>query len=235
MNHDQLQLSVDALLALAVTEAEAREMAELPSLNEMNRAFEPSTAFQAKIERVIRKNDKKERRRKTRFYIKRTSTVLAASVALFSCVMLPVRAVRQAVVETFIEWRDKFSSIVFSSKDNAVTELPGTIELEYVPEGYQLQETVSFDRSFFNLKYTNNTTNYFSVSITVIGDNYVENIDNEHSQYYSLEFDGNQALWVACQEGSNFLIWNKDNLAYNVSGSLDIAELVCIAQGINFS
>ncbi|WP_102049715.1 DUF4367 domain-containing protein [Pygmaiobacter massiliensis] len=235
MNHDQLQLSVDALLALAVTEAEAREMAELPSLNEMNRAFEPSTAFQARIERVIRKNDKKERRRKTRFYIKRTSTVLAASVALFSCVMLPVRAVRQAVVETFIEWRDKFSSIVFSSKDNAVTELPGTIELEYVPEGYQLQETVSFDRSFFNLKYTNNTTNYFSVSITVIGDNYVENVDNEHSQYYSLEFDGNQALWVACQDGSNFLIWNKDNLAYNVSGSLDIAELVCIAQGINFS
>lgn len=235
MNHDQLQLSVDALLALAVTEAEAREMAELPSLNEMNRAFEPSTAFQARIERVIRKNDKKERRRKTRFYIKRTSTVLAASVALFSCVMLPVRAVRQAVVETFIEWRDKFSSIVFSSQDNAVTELPGTIELEYVPEGYQLQETVSFDRSFFNLKYTNNTTNYFSVSITVIGDNYVENIDNEHSQYYSLEFDGNQALWVACQDGSNFLIWNKDNLAYNVSGSLDIAELVCIAQGINFS
>ena len=99
MNHDQLQLSVDALLALAVTEAEAREMAELPSLDEMNRAFEPSAAFQAKIERVIRKNDKKERRRKTRFYIKRTSTVLAASVALFSCVMLPVRAVRQAVVE----------------------------------------------------------------------------------------------------------------------------------------
>lgn len=235
MNHDQLQLSVDALLALAVTEAEAREMAELPSLDEMNRAFEPSTAFQTRIERVIRKNDKKERRRKTRFYIKRTSTVLAASVALFSCVMLPVRAVRQAVVETFIEWRDKFSSIVFSSQDNAVTELPGTIELEYVPEGYQLQETVSFDRSFFNLKYTNNTTNYFSVSITVIGDNYVENIDNEHSQYYSLEFDGNQALWVACQDGSNFLIWNKDNLAYNVSGSLDIAELVCIAQGINFS
>lgn len=235
MNHDQLQLSVDALLAFAVTEAEAREMAELPSLNEMNRAFEPSTAFQARIERVIRKNDKKERRRKTCFYIKRTSTVLAASVALFSCVMLPVRAVRQAVVETFIEWRDKFSSIVFSSQDNAVTELPGTIELEYVPEGYQLQETVSFDRSFFNLKYTNNTTNYFSVSITVIGDNYVENVDNEHSQYYSLEFDGNQALWVACQDGSNFLIWNKDNLAYNVSGSLDIAELVCIAQGINFS
>ncbi len=235
MNHDQLQLSVDALLALAVMEAEVREMAELPSLNEMNRNFDPSTAFQARIKRVIRKKDKKERRRKTNFYIKRTLTVLAASVALFSCVMLPVKAVRQSVVETFIEWRDKFSSIVFSSKGNAVTELPGTIELKYVPKGYQLQETVSFDRSFFKLKYTNDARNYFSVSITVIGDNYINNVDNEHSQYYSLEFDGIQALWVAGQDESNFLIWNKDNLAYNVSGSLDITELICIAQGISFS
>lgn len=42
MNDDKIRISPDALIAMIVTEAQDRELARMPSLEEMNEDFQPS-------------------------------------------------------------------------------------------------------------------------------------------------------------------------------------------------
>ncbi len=48
MNDDKIRISPDALIAMIVTEAQDRELARMPSLEEMNEDFQPSEKFQRK-------------------------------------------------------------------------------------------------------------------------------------------------------------------------------------------
>ena len=50
MNDDKIRISPDALIAMIVTEAQDRELAQMPSLEEMNEDFQPSEKFQRKME-----------------------------------------------------------------------------------------------------------------------------------------------------------------------------------------
>ena len=45
MNDDKIRISPDALIAMIVTEAQDRELAQMPSLEEMNEDFQPSEKF----------------------------------------------------------------------------------------------------------------------------------------------------------------------------------------------
>lgn len=54
MNDDKIRISPDALIAMIVTEAQDRELARMPSLEEMNEDFQPSEKFQRKMEALVR-------------------------------------------------------------------------------------------------------------------------------------------------------------------------------------
>lgn len=53
MNDDKIRISPDALIAMIVTEAQDRELARMPSLEEMNEDFQPSEKFQRKMEALF--------------------------------------------------------------------------------------------------------------------------------------------------------------------------------------
>ena len=53
MNDDKIRISPDALIAMIVTEAQDRELAQMPSLEEMNEDFQPSEKFQRKMEALV--------------------------------------------------------------------------------------------------------------------------------------------------------------------------------------
>ena len=114
MNDDKIRISPDALIAMIVTEAQDRELAQMPSLEEMNEDFQPSEKFQRKMEALVRDTKRKAERKKRLLDIKRFFITLTAAISIFSCTMLPVKAVREAVITTLIEWHDKFVSIIYS-------------------------------------------------------------------------------------------------------------------------
>ena len=107
-NDDKIRISPDALIAMIVTEAQDRELARMPSLEEMNEDFQPSEKFQRKMEALVRDTKRKAERKKRLLGIKRFFITLTAAISIFSCTMLPVKAVREAVITTLIEWHDKF-------------------------------------------------------------------------------------------------------------------------------
>lgn len=111
MNDDKIRISPDALIAMIVTEAQDRELARMPSLEEMNEDFQPSEKFQRKMEALVRDTKRKAERKKRLLNVKRFFITLTAAISIFSCTMLPVKAVREAVITTLIEWHDKFVSI----------------------------------------------------------------------------------------------------------------------------
>ena len=111
MNDDKIRISPDALIAMIVTEAQDRELARMPSLEEMNEDFQPSEKFQRKMEALVRDTKRKAEREKQLLNVKRFFITLTAAISIFSCTMLPVKAVREAVITTLIEWHDKFVSI----------------------------------------------------------------------------------------------------------------------------
>ena len=112
MNDDKIRISPDALIAMIVTEAQNRELAQMPSLEEMNEDFQPSEKFQRKMEALVRDTKRKANRKQRLLDIKHLFITLTAVISIFSCTMLPVRAVREAVITTLIEWHDKFVSII---------------------------------------------------------------------------------------------------------------------------
>ena len=95
MNDDKIRISPDALIAMIVTEAQDRELAQMPSLEEMNEDFQPSEKFQRKMEALVRDTKRKAEREKQLLNVKRFFITLAAAISIFSCTMLPVKAVRE--------------------------------------------------------------------------------------------------------------------------------------------
>lgn len=59
MNDDKIRISPDALITMIVTEAQNRELAQMPSLEEMNEAFHPSEKFLGKMDSLVRETKSK--------------------------------------------------------------------------------------------------------------------------------------------------------------------------------
>ena len=80
---DKIRISPDALIAMIVTEAQDRELARMPSLEEMNEDFQPSEKFQRKMEALVRDTKRKAERKKRLLNVKRFFITLTAAISIF--------------------------------------------------------------------------------------------------------------------------------------------------------
>lgn len=81
MNDDKIRISPDALIAMIVTEAQDRELARMPSLEEMNEDFQPSEKFQRKMEALVRDTKRKAERKKRLLNVKRLQMIFLFSLS----------------------------------------------------------------------------------------------------------------------------------------------------------
>lgn len=113
--------------------------------------------------------------------------------------------------------------------------MPQSVMLSYLPSGFTLTEVSEpQDVGHYYAAYDNAETGAF-FSVTVISIEGVQQValDDEYSQYYSLSFDGHDAIWGDMFDGQmNVLLWEHDKLSYTVDGSISLHELIKIAQGI---
>ena len=159
MNDDKIRISPDALIAMIVTEAQDRELAQMPSLEEMNEDFQPSEKFQRKMEALVRDTKRKAEREKQLLNVKRFFITLTAAISIFSCTMLPVKAVREAVITTLIEWHDKFVSIIYVNEESSVSTFH--ITPSYIPEGFSQVESSDKFNSIYYSQFKNPSNDWF--------------------------------------------------------------------------
>lgn len=227
----EVRISTDAMIALVVAEAEAREMAALPSLQEMNEAFRPSERFQKKMDKLFHRIKSKEQMRRWRRALRRTAISIAALVTVFTCAMMPVEAVREAVVTTLIEWHDEFMTVVYSSDTSNGRTLPGEIELGYIPDGFYEEELYAQDPNSLSVEYVDGF-DYFFIQITQFDGMQQISLDNEYTTYYSIQFDSHDAIWGSREDGINLLTWSNNDFVYYMSSTLALNELIKIAEDI---
>lgn len=230
MNDDKIRISPDALIAMIVTEAQDRELAQMPSLEEMNEDFQPSEKFQRKMEALVHDTKRKAERKKRLLDIKRFFITLTAAISIFSCTMLPVKAVREAVITTLIEWHDKFVSIIYVNEESPVSTFH--ITPSYIPSGFSQIESSGESTGHYYGQFQNSAGDWFSLRVFPVENTQTISWDNEFSSYYSISFDSNQAIWGIMDDGSNTLLWESNFLAFQVRGNLNITELIKISEGI---
>ena len=230
MNDDKIRISPDALIAMFVTEAQDRELARMPSLEEMNEDFQPSEKFQRKMEALVRDTKRKAERKKRLLNVKRFFITLTAAISIFSCTMLPVKAVREAVITTLIEWNDKFLSIIYVNDGPSVTAFH--ITPSYIPDGFSLAELPDESSDFYYGQFNDSDNNWFDIIVLPIGNTQETFLDSEFSTYYSINFNGIQAIWGVMNDESNILLWESGTLSFQVCGNLDLTELIKISEEI---
>ena len=86
---NEIRMSADALIALVMAEAEAREMAAMPGPEAMGAAFQPSQRFEKKMRRLLRQARWKKQKREA---------LLCGSVMLANCVAVSLLAVAALLV-----------------------------------------------------------------------------------------------------------------------------------------
>ena len=123
--NNEIRITPDALISLVVTEAEERELAAMPSLKEMNAQFNPSKQFQDKMERLLKRARREEGWKQIWKPTRKVLITFTSIVTVLAFALLPVKAVQDAVVDTFVQWRDGFMSIIYSvESENSPLNLP---------------------------------------------------------------------------------------------------------------
>lgn len=236
--NDKIRISADALIAMVVTEAEARELEKMPSVEEMDDAFQPSEQFLKKMEKLVKKADSKRKHKKIRHGIKKALIVAATAMSIFFCMLLPVQAVRESVVDTLVKWQDKFMTIVFSIEDTS-SYAPESITVSYIPSGFSLSNPEIRDSSTYYARYSNTDGDWLIIHSLKIDGIQDISLDNEYSTYYPLQFQSHEttheAIWGIMKDHSNTLIWNDHGLCFQISGTIDLSEIIKVAESIDIS
>ena len=125
-------------------------------------------------------------------------------------------------------------SVIFSSEGTTAQGFLPTIFLGYIPEGFT-EEVSSNDNEQYYSYFSGPDNRSFFVNVIPIEKSQEVYLDNEHTTYYSLEFDSQQALWGTSEDEANTLVWNSKGLSFVVSGHLDLSEIIKIAENISLS
>lgn len=232
MADDKIRISTDALITMVVTEAEERELEQMPPIEALDEEFQPSEEFQKKMEILLQKARKQEKHKKWMNDTKKGLVSLMACISVFSCVMLPVKDVRSAVVNTLIQWKEQFVTIIFSTDEQFIGSPRWKIEPTYIPNGFTTKEERIKENGDYNGQFEDDGGNMIFIRVASIKDEKAFYLDNEFARYYSIEFASHPAIWGIMRDGTNVLIWEENSLAYAVSGDIDIAELIKVSENI---
>ena len=230
---NEIRMSADALIALVMAEAEAREMAAMPGPEAMGAAFQPSQRFEKKMGRLLRQARWKKQKREALRAARRMFVAVTTVVTVFTCMLMPARAVREAVVSTVMNWREQFVEVVFEHEQDADSAIfLHDVELTYIPEGFSLVESANITNSRFRAEYLSPNGEWIIVRILPIHNEQALAMDDEFSTYYRLSTNEIDAIWGITKEESNTLVWEKDDFTFQISASNDLSELFIIAEGI---
>ena len=226
IDKDKNEKLFDALLAVAVFQAFRQEMEQLPSNKELNRAYKPSPELEIQIKKHIKRSRIKAKRKHFAKSLGRAVTYIAIIFTLLTTAALSVEATRNAIFNTIIEWRDKYTAIQFEdSTKTKDTKQNGLYYPTYIPEGFKKTETEKFGNTIVFI-YGNETGEEIIFDQNPDG-TVKTSVDNENTIYTEIEISGNKAhLFEGTKdEDASVLIWESEGIVFTlISQSVDITD-----------
>ena len=156
-----------------------------------------------------------------------TRTIKVMLVAAILCALLLTAFVIPSSREFILDNLDHFSR--YKVTDNNKNYVTGEITVEYIPDGFKLDESIDLGKQTI-YKYHNVNGEFF----TVFKNSPEAEVDFDTENYTSEEIIVDGIKYVYCQGDLNMnnLIWTKNDYVYRVSGLLTLEELLKIAKDV---
>ena len=219
----------DTLLQEAVRENHHREMAAVPSEDELAGQYAFSPAFDPKMRRLLRKDRLASLFHAWRYPAKTATAAVIILLTLALGGLLLVPEVRAAVVNVVIEWLDTHTSFHFTED----TPAPTSWRPSYLPGGFYEASVIETGK-ITNVVYKNaeETAIYFIYAPAQAGYSFA--IDNEHSDYAETSIDGIKINLFRARspQDSNHVIWQQGSLSFGLMSTIHYQELLKMAESV---
>ena len=228
----------DTIFELAVRQAAQETWAELNAPLEEEHVF--SEAHTQRMKGIFRRHSRRIRWHDARLVAKRVAVVALVIMSVLFGSLMTVEAVREEVIRVVTEWFEQFTNVRFvnESEDSGNEDIDlnktGIMLPSYIPRGYELVEA---DRTFASLMVIYEGAN----GDVLIYDQYVHenddsiSIDNERHTLEQVLINGYASILAMPDEAetqSVILIWQDDIYTYFISGTLDRATIIAIAESL---
>jgi hypothetical protein len=229
----------EAMLRQAVIKVQMKEMAALPSDEELRETY----TFSERHNRRMKKIFAAERRREIFVSVRRWSKVAAAIICVTATVLFGIlltsSEVRAAVRNVFVRFYDGFARIEFIEPElpicSAPIDSPAEINrvateftLGFIPEGYELIDSEVLGDGIFNV-FMDADGNLLIWDINTT--DAAVAVDTDNTDYRTEAHEGIEYhIFESRSEGYlSTVVWTQDGFVFNLTGLLDIDELMRIA------
>lgn len=239
MRHETESVSLYALIQWGLQEHTERQLAALPSPQEVDAVLGDTSDFCRRVLEAVQQLLRRQRRgpRILRM-VKRTVVAAAILAAAFFCLAMTNPSVRVTVIDMVKEWTGQSVGVYFKVTGNLLTELPEDYGPRYIPEGFVYQEESSWRYSdHFSYGYaTEDGTGVLSIEVGVARNTSGYRLDNEHIMYEEISFSGVPAYLGTFKSNDGYVIlWVKDgmeHLVYLSGDDVALSDLFEIAENI---
>lgn len=170
--------------------------------------------------------------------MKRALLVAAVLISMFTCTLLTSASVRNAVVNTIIDWTGRDVGFQFIIEGEPLSALPDGYGPHYIPDGFEYNEEASIvEKSFLELNYKSaNHSMVLSIGSEVLRNSSQTRMDNEHTEFEMITIFDTTAYvgkWTSVDgDDGYFMIWAKDGIENQIYGTVSFSELIKIAENI---
>lgn len=220
----------EAVLRCAVIENHNREIADIPSEEELSKLYTFSKQHEARMKILFAKENYRLIRRKIFKISKNIAAVLIITFAVLFGTLLTNSDVRAAVEQVIIKWFEEFTRFSFSNQET----------VEELAEWYPSYMAADFDETekyFFtnirSIEFRNQGNDSISLDYS-LADRISFAIDNEHSTYNIIENNGIE-YHVFPSESDEYktkIIWYKSGYGFILESNIDLDELIKIATSV---
>lgn len=195
-----------------------------------------SEEFERKMQKLI------DRQKKFYYYWfntvgKRVAAIILVILLSFTTITFSVRALREPVIRFIVETFEKFTSVVFvndKSEEDIIVDLAfEKATPAYIPEGYildfEIDEASIYQARYFNADKTSNIT-----YMQLFSDESILQADTENVSYNEIEINNYKAVSYS-NKGTNVVIFGTDDYVFTIEGTIDIDELIRIAESIKIN
>ena len=218
-----------AELQKAFREAASFEFAEIPR-DDMQIQYEFSAAFEAKMERLLKK-EKKFTWRLVNTAAKRAAVAVAVCMVLI-LTACSVPAIREPIVEFIIETFDIDMDFIYDNKKPDI--LTKEYHLSFIPSGFS---KVSEDRDEYYIRVDYEDENGNTLYLTQTTAATTMSVDIEHTEYNVLDVEGREVhLHVTDDPDETIIVavWIENSCFFKVCthGTLDEQTVIEIVSNV---
>ncbi len=220
------QLNEDIFLALF--RKGAYEYLEEQADKDLDHSETLSESCEQRIMRLIKKENRREQAHRALKTLTKVAVILLIILAVSTITILSVEAFRVPVFNLFIQSSDEFTDISVGEDAPPAAAQEYFTQSIYIPAGYELTAT---DELVNTIKYFYSDADGGSITISRYGMGSHIGFNTEDAETSTIDINGQECLY-SIRDGWVSLFFKTDEYAYLIDGSVELSEVVKIAESI---